>query len=205
MVRHKSRLEREKDAAAAEKKPSPEASQGRQRSASAASSFAGQVNVVSRRCSFILAPVLCSNQACMGACCDSGCQFELPHTCFVPSHGLRQAHDVTCMRQGLGDMKKHMSRLEKDRADVVAKRAVGVSSPAVQSRVPSYMRQTAASAAMQRVSIAAACLCCCASHNSTISLMRSQRQSETILPTNWLRTALPCRVIESPVSRPLCP
>ena len=50
-------------------------------------------------------------------------------------------------------MKAHMSRLEKDRAAVAAKKAAGVSSPAVDSRLPSYMRQTAASAAMQKVSL----------------------------------------------------
>ena len=49
-------------------------------------------------------------------------------------------------------MKAHMSRLEKDRAAVAARKAAGVSSPAVDSRLPSYMRQTAASAAMQKVS-----------------------------------------------------
>jgi len=54
--------------------------------------------------------------------------------------------------QGLGDMKTHMSRLEKDRAAAVAKKAAGVASPAVESRMPSYMRQTAASVAMQKVS-----------------------------------------------------
>ena len=53
--------------------------------------------------------------------------------------------------QGLGDMKTHMSRLEKERAAATAKKAAGVSSPAVESRLPSYMRQTAASAAMQKV------------------------------------------------------
>ena len=50
-------------------------------------------------------------------------------------------------------MKSHMSRLEKDRAAVAAKKAAGVSSPAVDSGLPSYMRQTAASAAMQKVSL----------------------------------------------------
>ena len=55
-------------------------------------------------------------------------------------------------QQGLGDMKSHMSRLEKVRAAVAARKAAGVSSPAVDSRLPSYMRQTAASAAMQKVS-----------------------------------------------------
>ncbi|CAL5229737.1 g13117 [Coccomyxa viridis] len=52
--------------------------------------------------------------------------------------------------QGLGDMKTHMSRLEKDRATAAAKKAAGISSPAVESRLPSYMRQTAASVAMQK-------------------------------------------------------
>ena len=47
-------------------------------------------------------------------------------------------------------MKAHMSRLEKDRAAVAARKAARVSSPAVDS-LPSYMRQTAASAAMQKV------------------------------------------------------
>ena len=68
-----------------------------------------------------------------------------------------QAHSaiMSChaCQQGLGDMKAHMSRLEKDRAAVAAKKAAGVSSPAVDSRLPSYMRQTAASAAMQKVSL----------------------------------------------------
>ena len=50
-------------------------------------------------------------------------------------------------------MKAHMSRLEKDRAAVAARKAAGVSSPALDSRLPSYMRQTAASAAMQKVSL----------------------------------------------------
>ena len=48
-------------------------------------------------------------------------------------------------------MKTHMSRLEKECAAAAAKKAAGVSSPAVESRLPSYMRQTAASAAMQKV------------------------------------------------------
>ena len=52
--------------------------------------------------------------------------------------------------QGLGDMKTHMSRLEQDRAAAAAKKAAGVSSPAVKSRLPSYMRQTVASVAMQK-------------------------------------------------------
>ena len=68
-----------------------------------------------------------------------------------------QAHSaiMSChaCQQGLGDMKAHMSRLEKDRAAVAARKATGVSSPAVDSRLPSYMRQTAASAAMQKVSL----------------------------------------------------
>ena len=56
-----------------------------------------------------------------------------------------------CGWQGLGDMKTHMSRLEKERAAAAARKAAGISSPAVESRLPSYMRQTAASAAVQKV------------------------------------------------------
>ena len=52
--------------------------------------------------------------------------------------------------QGLGDMKTHMSCLEKERAAAAARKAAGVSSPAVESRLPGYMRQTAASVAMQK-------------------------------------------------------
>ena len=52
--------------------------------------------------------------------------------------------------QGLGDMKTHVGRLEKERAAAAARKAAGAASPAVESRLPSYMRQTAASAAMQK-------------------------------------------------------
>lgn len=55
------------------------------------------------------------------------------------------------MLQGLGNMKTHMSSLERDKAAVAGKKAAGQVSPAVQSAAPGYMRQTAASAAMKRV------------------------------------------------------
>lgn len=67
----------------------------------------------------------------------------------LKGHGKTES--LLC-EQGLGNMKTHMSRLEKDRAAAAAKKAAGVASPAVESRVPSYMRQTAASVAMQKVS-----------------------------------------------------
>ena len=63
-----------------------------------------------------------------------------------------------------------MGRLEKERAAAAAKKAAGVSSPAVESRLPSYMRQTAASVAMQKARHASvstpngACLPCWCAH-----------------------------------------
>ena len=62
------------------------------------------------------------------------------------------------MLQGLRDMKTHMSRLERDRAALAAKKAMGQVSPAVQSRAPGYMRQTAASVAMKRVHCCRLCM-----------------------------------------------
>ena len=86
--------------------------------------------------------------------------------------------------QGLGDMKTHMSRLEKDRAAAAAKKAAGISSPAVESRLPSYMRQTAASVAMQKARRASllsldialpALSCACSLHHSRAPWQRGKR------------------------------
>ena len=167
MVRHKSRLEREKEAADAEKKASPEeaGSHGRRPKAAAQSSLPGEVSVQTVGASMAGVHISCYAPAA-GVECSPACQQALGLTVYAHPAACRraeramlnaQAHsaNTSChaCQQGLGDMKAHMSRLEKDRAAVAARKAAGVSSPAVDSRLPSYMRQTAASAAMQRVSL----------------------------------------------------
>ena len=53
--------------------------------------------------------------------------------------------------QGLGDLGKHKSRLEKEKeAAAAARKAAGGSSP-LSGKLPSYMRPTSASKAMQKV------------------------------------------------------
>lgn len=55
--------------------------------------------------------------------------------------------------QGLGELGKHKSRLEKEKeAAAAARRATGTSPP-VSGKLPSYMRPTSASKAMQKVCV----------------------------------------------------
>ena len=55
------------------------------------------------------------------------------------------------MIQGLGDFGRHKSRLEKEKEAAIAARKVAGSSPPVTGKLPSYMRPTSASKAMQKV------------------------------------------------------
>lgn len=52
--------------------------------------------------------------------------------------------------QGLGELGKHKSRLEKEKEAAAAARKAAGGSPAL-TKLPSYMRPTSASKAMQKV------------------------------------------------------
>ena len=65
---------------------------------------------------------------------------------------IHSAATVSCL-QGLGELGKHKSRLEKEKeAAAAARRATGASPP-VSGKLPSYMRPTSASKAMQKVCV----------------------------------------------------
>ncbi len=64
--------------------------------------------------------------------------------------------------QGLGELGKHKSRLEKEKEAAAAARKAAGGSPAP-TKLPSYMRPTSASKAMQKVITPSTSLflCCC--------------------------------------------
>ncbi len=68
---------------------------------------------------------------------------------------------ILCGMQGLGAMKVHKSRLEKEREEVAMRRAAGPGA-GEEKLLPSYMRATKASIAMKvRTSPSLACYCGC--------------------------------------------
>lgn len=65
---------------------------------------------------------------------------------------VKQFSDDLCVKQmqGLGELGKHKSRLEKEKEAAAAARKAAGGSPAP-TKLPSYMRPTSASKAMQKV------------------------------------------------------
>ncbi len=81
---------------------------------------------------------------------------------FIKQPNNQLCDDVCEQVQGLGELGKHKSRLEKEKEAAAAARKAAGGSPAP-TKLPSYMRPTSASKAMQKVITSSICLCfwCC--------------------------------------------